>query len=747
VRYLWLLLLAIVLFYWKILLTNQFSLLTGDEGVNQAYSWLRFWSASVRHGSLPIWDPYTLAGHSFSGEMQTAAFYPLHLFLALFPPADKFASWPRLYHLWIVFTHFLAACFMFALVREFGLGRFSALVAGLCYSLGGFVGRMGWPHMLESCIWLPLIFVFLRRAIRAGAARGAILHAAAAGLALGLSILAGGLHVVIMQVLAIVSAAAILPLAHDPANAAGRSPWLRAALVVAVIGAVGFAAGAVQLLPSIEYSHRAYRFLGADRALLASDKIPYDYLPDALLPNAFAAMLIPQAFNGNLGAGGVDNPYLGVFPLLLAAIGIWRNWSDLRVRYLAGLALAAFLYSMGPFSPLHGLLYALVPRLWLAREATRMVYLADFSFSILAAFGLESLLSAGGQAAAWTGFRRAASALAGACAAVLFVSAVFGHPQLDPWVAFSLLLILLSYGLFRYIAQGHSGPAVRVVMVGLILFDLAAFDWSARNRMLVARTGADHLERLLSCRGAVRFLESQPGPFRVAVDADPRPNIGDFFGIPTTSAAGVTMPIDFARFQGHPDLLNVRYRLAPASAQPPGAVYHDAAWKVYENPNAFPRAWLVHETVFEPSADAARSRLETPGFDARRTAVIDGQVALDPLAPGPPETVAFQALEANRLELKVHAQTRALLVLSETFYPGWSCTVNGSPARIYRADSALRGIAVPPGDSRIELRYSPQSVFAGGALTLAAFLGTLLALGLRRARPGFPPRAARPMLR
>ena len=83
----WILLLVptTLVFYWKILLTGQFSLLTDIESVNQGYSWLQFWITSLRHGTLPFWDPYTMAGHSFSGEMQTGAFNPLRLLLVLAP--------------------------------------------------------------------------------------------------------------------------------------------------------------------------------------------------------------------------------------------------------------------------------------------------------------------------------------------------------------------------------------------------------------------------------------------------------------------------------------------------------------------------------------------------------------------------------------------------------------------------------------------------------------------------------------
>src|SRR5579859_1742237 len=261
----WLLLIT-VLFYWKILLTLQFSLLTESEGVNQAYAWYHFWIASLRHGIPPLWDPNMFAGRSFAGEMQTAAFYPPNLLLALFPFNHAGVLSPQLYNWFFVLGHFLGACFMFALVRELGLRRFSAMIAGICFSLGGFVARMGWPHMLESSIWLPLIFLFLLRACRARTLPRSLLQACLSGLSLGMSILAGGLHIVILQTLVVVSAVAFYAIhaRTRPADylESGR-PLTRPVLVAAVIAGAALAAGAIQLLPSIEYSRQAYRFMGS----------------------------------------------------------------------------------------------------------------------------------------------------------------------------------------------------------------------------------------------------------------------------------------------------------------------------------------------------------------------------------------------------------------------------------------------------------------------------------------------------
>jgi len=722
------LLLATVVFYWRILLTRQFSLLTESEGVAQAYAWLTFWVSSIRHGVLPLWDPYTLAGHSFVGEMQTAAFYPLHLLLALFPLNHKGVLSPALYHAWFAFAHFLGACFLFALARELRLSRFAAFLAGICFSFGGFVARVTWPHMLESSIWLPLLCLFLLRALRAPDTPKAIRNAAVAGLTLGLSVLAGGMHVVILQLLIVVPTGA-----YFAATEVSR-PWRRAALVIATLGAVGFAAGAVQLLPSMEYSARALRFLNV-QALPANQKIPYQDLADELWPQGVLALLIPFAFNGHLGAREVINPYLGVFPLLLAIIGIWRNWTHRWVRFLSGLALAALLFSLGAFSLLHGLLYAVVPRLWMAREADRAVYLVDFALAILVGFGADTLLSQALRPPAATNLNRILTGIVITAAAMLFVPALYGRPEINLWITFSILLIFLSYALFRYIMRGNTGRTAQILIAALTLFDLSAFDWTARNLLEVSRTGVNHLDRLLSTRGAASFLKSRGGePFRVELATDPKPNIGDAFAIPTTAATGVTLPFESVWLQNQPKLLNTRYRLMPVSTRLPGAVYQDAAWKVYEEAEALPRAWIVHRTVVEPSPERASAALGTPEFDAARTAIVDSTVALDPPVHDASETVNLSVFEPHRLELEVDASSKGLLVLSEMFYPGWYATVNGRPAHIYRADAGLRGIAVEAGQNRVVWRYRPLTVYLGGALTLLAFGGTAAAFLLMRRR-------------
>src|SRR3954469_25354995 len=117
---------AILLFYWKLFFPSQFTLLDGAEAVKQVYSWFHFLIRSVRAGNMPVWDPYAFAGYSFPGEMQTAAFYPLYLLLLLLPLSGDGLLSSMQYNLVILFSHVLAALFMFALAREMKLSRFAA---------------------------------------------------------------------------------------------------------------------------------------------------------------------------------------------------------------------------------------------------------------------------------------------------------------------------------------------------------------------------------------------------------------------------------------------------------------------------------------------------------------------------------------------------------------------------------------------------------------------------------------------
>ena len=70
------------------------------------------------------------------------------------------------------------------------------------------------------------------------------------------------------------------------------------------------------------------------------------------------------------------------------------------------------------------------------------------------------------------------------------------------------------------------------------------------------------------------------------------------------------------------------------------------------------------------------------------------------------DRATIQRYSGNSVSLRVEAACPGLLVLPDTYFPGWKATVNGRDRTIYPTDGAFRGVTVPEGTSqrRIPLR-------------------------------------------
>src|SRR5262249_9617434 len=142
-----------------------------------------------------------------------------------------------------------------------------------------------------------------------------------------------------------------------------------AATILAVTAITSVLFGAVQLLPTLEYSRLAYRWVGADSPIRPFERVPYSVLGDtAFGPQSLFAFVLGEADSGKSDM----TTYFGVLPLILVIIGVWKYWSNSLVRYLAALAVLAWVYTWASLSLLHGVLY-LSPYLDIAREADRFI--------------------------------------------------------------------------------------------------------------------------------------------------------------------------------------------------------------------------------------------------------------------------------------------------------------------------------------------------------------------------------------
>jgi hypothetical protein len=173
-------------------------------------------------------------------------------------------------------------------------------------------------------------------------------------------------------------------------------------------------------------------------------------------------------------------------------------------------------------------------------------------------------------------------------------------------------------------------------------------------------------------------------------------------------------------------MMSIRYLIAkqPVRAGQQLVFSGESGLNVYETATAYPRVWAVHESVHAADSKAAREMLGSATFDAGGTVLFTGSSG--PSLPGCPERAADQVgmtlRGANRVRIQAKLACQGMVILNDTYYPGWQATVDGQPVRIEEADGIFRGVAVPAGEHVIEMTYRPMSVIVGGIMTLLAAL-------------------------
>jgi hypothetical protein len=197
------------------------------------------------------------------------------------------------------------------------------------------------------------------------------------------------------------------------------------------------------------------------------------------------------------------------------------------------------------------------------------------------------------------------------------------------------------------------------------------------------------------------------------------------------------------------DILNVRYVMT-RNPLPPTDGYklltEQEGTVLYENLNTLPRAFFAREIINVGSPVESLDKLRSLGFNPAIQTVVEDNENSTPLSTrgvdsnAPDETPAATIVADTRNSVLIETDNvrDGLLVLSDNFYPGWSAAVDGTPARILRANHTMRAIRVPAGRHLISFVFMPTAFFlslyvslSAGALTLS-LLGVLVLRNKRR---------------
>lgn len=744
-------------------------------------------------GELPLWNPYHFCGAPFVHDIQVGMFYPPYA-ATLFVPESHVGMALS----WVVALHvLLAGAFTFVYARSNGLGEAGSFVAAV-----GFMFSAKWmTHLLLAghtitvgLAWLPLVVLGLERGIRTGRKWPAVW----AGVAFALVLLGthpqwafyGGVF------------AAAWTFGSTERTRAGVRRWLLCGLAAA---AVALLLTAVQLLPTLEASRYSARSVGleATQALqvgvytlfgLVGPSATYDPPATWETRALFGLFWLAAAVAAPMLAGGKVKWWFGVFlGMVLFSLG-----GAVLIEWLPGFNLfrvpsRMLLVAAFPLAVLAGVTTdALIRARWVPEKRAKLrrglfVALPALALSLVMAL---AVFQVGKQNRVWI------SASAYWSLMIVLVPTVMmlawpGRRSPDApaartrvWIAALLLELLVPTAIFPAL-----GPATKPQLdiypnSGLVSF-LRSRAAPGEQRVIDVDNGSGSHDRYAPLGGGSPMpLVAEFETARGYNPLDVR-HYREFIGFvvndddPVLSLSPVAQPIlpNFPRTnRALFDLLNVRYlacfpeyltnedlqtdpahHLKPPSwvkvkeeprtpavpALPPDRPNPLPPTLVFENVQAMPRAFVVPAAAPIPIGQELAA---LKANDFRRTVLLSTSDPLPPNGTQQGRAVVVTEYRPNRVALQLDGRSEGcFLVLSDVWFPGWVCRVDGVEVPVLRANHAFRGVALPAGARQAVFTFAPRSYVIGwwvSAIALCALVLTVLSQPVIRA----PYKAKRPAI-
>ena len=477
---------ALVAFFYHGLLQG---LVIGDLDAFVYFYPLREYAArALSQGRFPLWNPDLFMGSPFFANVQTAVLYPLNVLFLLLPTPYAFSA--------SVLVHvLLAAVGMYLFGRRvLEVSAMPALLGAIAFAFSGFISwQVSHINQLSVSAWLPLLLVLFGEAVR----RKRLVLALGTGIIGTLQLLAGhtqewyystatlGIYALWLASRAqpdliegkpprlLASLSAALPVKR--AALALRDPrawsrlWPLAYLVAA--GLVEIGVSAVQWLPTMELSGQSIRSGGMPYGEAVSFSLPPTTMLYTLLPTYPAKL-----FSEYVG-------YVGMIPLVLAALAVigWR--ARPATLLMAGLGLLGLFMAIGGYNPLAPLLFRIIPGLDLFRVPARWLLVYTFGIAGLAALGAQRLIDVSRgrvrrlgsrEHTGGSGLSRFASSAMGVGLAILLlgVLAVLARPvpagpQIAVWVGLVLAAVVISA--LSFIGRGAALAGLALLIAGTVV--------------------------------------------------------------------------------------------------------------------------------------------------------------------------------------------------------------------------------------------------------------------------------------
>ena len=739
------------------------------DPVNMHYLWHRFIQSCIEQKTLPLWDGANFSGYPFSTGYTPHTNPIVFLFYLFFPLtiAHDLVLWCHL---------FGAGLFMFLYLKQMDYKIQAALMGAVSWMFNGYVMVFfeieSVPIMAFS---LPAALLFIERWLKTRSQLDCLCFIAA----VAVTISSGFTHHIILQLL-FLSCYMLYRYFSEKRRATGNKKihhrdWyaLGLAMVMLCLLSANFVTSHLILLEDPQRSSMSYGELYQQ-----TGKLPFKYLTTMIFPDFFGNPSGNITFTPRMKNAQPYNNYselciyTGVLTLFLVSVCIPYFKRRGLICFFTISAILTLTMAMG--SLLYYPLARLIPGLNFS-SPTRILFVFGFCMSVLAATGADILTSIEDKKkpfilAIWilllfitvvvsilvqteAGIKWATSSITWKISDrfsfllqnhFFFTSPIILKPLLLVVISF----LTLSFALF----SGRKNSRTVFFFLGLLIlsYDLVSFGLKYNT--------ASPRELEYPETDAIRFLKADKSKFRIisfgnflhnSFAAYDLSDVGGYHSFYPKrygqflhlSQYGPEVPLperfhrwtDFHTF-GSPllDLINIKYLLLPPAStiqSPRLKPVYDKEITIYENTNAFPRAFWVPSYEYCDNREASYKKLGSYTLKDFKTKVIlesrppsDFNQLTSPEFPESKPKIDFLHYGPNRIGLVVSTEKDGFLVLSDNYHPGWETKVDGQKVSILRANYIMRAIPIKKGSHRVMLSFRPGGLLAGIFITSLAWI-------------------------
>src|SRR5262249_297731 len=158
-------------------------------------------------------------------------------------------------------------------------------------------------------------------------------------------------------------------------------------------------------------------------------------------------------------------------------------------------------------------------------------------------------------------------------------------------------------------------------------------------------------------------------------------------------------------------------------------IYDGPDLNIFENQNAVPRAAIVERVRVIGNGQDLIGELKKPEFNPRSQVFLEEDPDLKVSSIPLEASASIVDSSAETVQIRVNTNKDSVLVLADSYFPGWEAFVDQKPERIYRANYSFRAVVLKAGKHDVVFQYTPPE-FRAGVVLMCFGLACWIAIAL-----------------